>query len=298
MTSELDKATAARLLREHGLATAPYQEISLRDVHLLADSYPPTARLVVRTSREGTADRHLPRLVDATPQSIIDWSNGLPPGSVLLVSSYGHLVASAEVVVTPSRVLVETVYGVWELDNRQRPASAAGSRDGGGITWDRSALGITGARRRFSFDAGIDPEGPMPSWILGAFRDWTMCHIRSLDQFAAAVGAPQIVKVIFYAEWGMQAINARQAGDLLNAADDQAGGPPPGTPVVSSTEDEISSTSAVVLTVSVAREDAACLERLIERMVDAGVTHAYLESGLLSHTAIALREAGIHVRRR
>jgi hypothetical protein len=54
---------------------------------------------------------------------------------------------------------------------------------------------------------------------------------------------------------------------------------------------------AVVLTVAAAREDAASLDRLIGRMVGAGVEVAYLESGLLSHTAIALREAGIRVRR-
>jgi hypothetical protein len=51
------------------------------------------------------------------------------------------------------------------------------------------------------------------------------------------------------------------------------------------------------LTVSAAREDAASLDRLIGRMARVGVKVAYLESGLLSHTAIALREAGIIVRR-
>jgi hypothetical protein len=299
MASEVvDKAAMARLMREHGLATAPFHEVGLSDVRQLVDLYPASARLVTRTSRKGTADRNLPRLVDATAQSIVEWSKDLRPGTVLLVSPYGHLIASAEVAMTPSWALVEAVYGVWELDNRQQPGSAMGRRDSDGIAWTHWALSTASARRRFSFEAGIDSNGPVPSWLLRAFCDWASLHAPSLDALTSTISEPQIVKVLLYAEWGMQAMNARPIGDLLVPSDNYDLRPPPGTPVVSSTDQSIAPTPAVILTVSAAREDAASLETLIGRMVHAGVEVAYLESGLLSHTAIALREAGILVRRR
>ena len=42
----------------------------------------------------------------------------------------------------------------------------------------------------------------------------------ALDRLSSAVGEPQIVKVLFYAEWGMQAMNARPIGDLLEPFED------------------------------------------------------------------------------
>ena len=98
------------------------------------------------------------------------------------------------------------------------------------------------------------------------------------------------------AEWGMEAINARPLDAGLEVSD-RPPAPPAGTPVISNTDQEVGPTPAVLLSVSVSREDASTLDRLIERLVNAGVTTVYLESGLLSHTAIALREAGIAVRR-
>jgi hypothetical protein len=288
----------ARLLREHGLATAPFHEVGLPDVGQLLELYPASARLVARTSRTGTADRNLPRLVDATAQSVVEWSKDLQPGTVLLVSPYGHLIASAEVAMVPSVALVEAVYGVWELDNRQQPGSALGRRDSGGVMWDRWVMPTASARRRFSFAAGIEQDGPTPSWLLRAFCDWASVHAASLDALALTIGSPQIVKVLLYAEWGMQALNARPVGDLFVPPGDADPGPPPGTPVVSSADQALAPAPAVILTVSAARENAASLERLIGRLVQVGVEVAYLESGLLSHTAIALREAGILVRQR
>ena len=182
MAREVDKAAMARLLREHGVATAPFHEVDLLDVRQLLDLYPGSARLVARTSRKDTADRNLPRLVDATPQSIVEWSKDLLPGTVLLVSPHGHMIASAEVAMTPSWALVEAVYGVWELDNRQRPGSAMGRRAGDGVAWTRWVLSTADAKRRFSFEAGVESNGPAPSWLLRAFCDWASIHAMSLSK--------------------------------------------------------------------------------------------------------------------
>ena len=296
MAKGVDKAAVARLLHEHGLATAPFHEVALSDVRQLLNLYPANARLVARTSRAGTSARHLPRMVDSTAQAIVDWSSDLLPGTSLLVSPYGHLIASAEVAMTRSWVLVEAVYGVWELDNRQPPASAMGRRANDGVTWTRRTMSIASYRRRFSFESGLDQNGPVPGWVLGGFCDWAATLAPALDRLSSAVGEPQIVKVLFYAEWGMQAMNARPIGDLLEPFEDDVSLPPPGTLVVSSADQALAPTDAVILSASAAREEAASIEGLIRRLVHLGVETAYLESGLLSHIAIALRESGVRVR--
>lgn len=295
MGDEVDKAAMASLLGVHGLATTTAHQIAVPDARALVELVPEGMRLVARTSRPGSSERNLPRLVDATAAEIVRWSSGLDPSLVLLIGPYGHLVASAEVAVTPMGALVEAVYGVWELDNRQRPGAAVGRRSGDEIAWLRANLATAAARRRFSFDAGVASEGPLPSWVLRAFCDWAAEQASALEALAAALGQPQIVKVLLYAEWGMQAMNARPIGHGFEIGD--LPGPPPGLPVVVHTDQAIDPASAVVLTVAVAREDAAALDDLIERMAEAGVAVAYVQSGLLSHIAIALREAGIEVRR-
>jgi len=293
----LDKAATARLLFEHGLARALVHRIPLSDMHRLLELYPNGERLVARTSREGTAARNLPRLVDATAESIVEWSRDLEPGMTVLVGPYTHLIASAEVALTPSWVLVEVVFGVWELDNRQRPAVARGVREAAGIRWTQRAISTAPSRRRFAFDPGIDPDGPVSGWLLSAFCSWVASHASVLDAVALVAGQPQIVKVLFSSEYGMEALNARPLGDFADPTVDDISCPP-GATVVSRNDQIVMPTPAIVLLVSAAREDAASLDLLIGRLQRAGVKDVYLESGLLSHVAIALREAGMRVFRR
>jgi hypothetical protein len=190
--------------------------------------------------------------------------------------------------------------GVWHLGAGQPPATGVGEGKSRRQACRVDPLGTAHGQRQTSlFLRSRHRFGwPLPSWLLRAFCDWASLHVPGLDALTSTIGSPQIVKVLLYAEWGLQAINARPIGDLLAPSDNYDPGPPPGTPVISSTDQSIAPTPAVIMTVSAAREDAASLDRLIGRMARVGVKVAYLESGLLSHTAIALREAGIVVRRR
>lgn len=65
---------------------------------------------------------------------------------------------------------------------------------------------------------------------------------------------------------------------------------------VATVHDEIPFEAEIFLDISIAREEHRTLSRLIDRLVQAKVPVVYVKSGLLSHIAIALREAGLTVR--
>lgn len=290
---ELTKAEAVRMLREVGLYERRYVEFAAKDtadVALVRTAFPNVDRLVARTSLNSGSQLNLPRIVDADPTEVAAWSKKLPTHTKVLVEPYEPLLFCGQIAIYPKAVLLELVTGIWELGG-QCPVRLLGDVDADSVRWTASQAPLSEQRCIWQYELDSS-AGNVEDWMIRASMDWiegkwpTFRLLRSDN----AIG----LKFHFTAPSGFSAQNL-----YLNIPDEPAlerHAVPIGTPTMTRLDDDVPTAKAVELAVDIPREEASALLQLIARVVGAGVQTVYIRSGLLSHLAISLREAGLQVR--
>ncbi|WP_116247053.1 hypothetical protein [Nocardiopsis sp. FIRDI 009] len=292
----MGKSEVVTVLENHGLLRMPVkvfrypasvaswqlQKLFGRDTHL-----------VVRTGAD-SEERNLPRLVGATAETAVEWINALPPMLSVLVQPYDHVLFSVELAVYEGLHVAEAVPGIWELDNRLAPLVLQ-------IRGDRVDLTATDGgevqRARFHDPHHGLHERParIDDWQLATVLEWTRAQHRALNATLTDLGHPFGLKLHYSARFGLSPQNLRNTApdiDTWHRGDHPS---TTETTVVSSTDAPIP-VGPTLLDVSIAREDHAELTAFVHRLREAGTREVCLRSGLLSHLAINLREAGITVR--
>ncbi|MCY9783306.1 hypothetical protein KIK06_05285 [Nocardiopsis sp. EMB25] len=291
----MGKVEVLTVLENHGLLRMPVKvfrhptSVTSRQLQQLFGG---DTHLVVRTGAD-SEERNLPRLVGATAETAVEWINVLPSTLSALVQPYEQVLFSVELAAYEDLHVAEVVPGIWELDNRLAPLVLQ-------IRGDRVDLTATdGGPQRARF---YDPhhglhERPtrVDDWQLATVLEWLRRHHRALAAVRSDLGHPFGLKLHYSARFGLSPQNLR---GTVPDSDTWHGGDHPSTvetTVVSSTNEPIP-TGPTLLNVSIAREDHTTLTTFIHRLREAGTREVFLRSGVLSHLAINLREAGITVR--
>ncbi|MFI6578139.1 hypothetical protein ACIBFB_20320 [Nocardiopsis sp. NPDC050513] len=291
----MSKAEALTVLENHGLLRMPVEvfryptSVTSRQLQQLFGG---DTHLVVRTGAD-SEERNLPRRVGVAAEAAAEWINVLPSTLSALVQPYEQVLFSVELAAYEDLHVAEVVPGIWELDNRLAPLVLQ-------IRGDRVDLTATdGGPQRARFH---DPQhglyerpARVDDWQIATVTEWIRHHHRALAAVRSDLGHPFGLKLHYSARFGLSPQNLR---GTVPDADTWHGGDHPSiveTTVVSSTNEPIP-TGPKLLDVSIAREDHATLTTFIHRLREAGTREVFLRSGVLSHLAINLREAGITVR--
>ncbi len=293
----ISKHEAAQLFQRHRLEGLPSRVVA--DAAGLADlfrcDFADVATVIVRACGMGE-DKNLPRLVCATPSEAARWLASRSTYSNFVVQPYDDLIFSLELVVTREQIFVELVPGIWELDNRFAPATLrlrAGQPD------IEVSLPMEPQPAKFwnATNSTVEWEHRCAEgWQVGATVDWLEAHEKQLSGLADEIGYPLGIKAHFSRTYGISPQNIHTENVVVPAID-ESGGAPVGTPIVVDTEADLSGAEAVILQATIGREEHSALVGLIDRLRLGGVHLVYLQSGLLSHLAITLREQGFEVRR-
>lgn len=290
-----DKVEAVSALEAHGLLRVPIRVV--RRPHqmsrrLLRDRFNRHPLLVVRTAA-ASEERNLPRLVGVTPEAAARWIIDLGPGLSVMVQPYEQVLFSVELAVYESLVVAEVVPGIWELDSRLAPAVL--------VVTDES-LELTVPETGFQTARFHDPPqgiqkraARVDDWQLATLAAWVRQHRRHLMALLDDLGQPFGLKLHHSSRYGLSAQNIRSSVPEPDTWQQDTPTPPINTVPLSSTDAPLPE-GPVLLDVSVAREEHARLTAFIDRLHQTGTREVYLRSGLLSHLAINLREAGITVR--
>lgn len=291
--SKLDSMTA---LRNHGLLRMPvqvYRRPGRVTARMIRSGVGTGEALVVRTGSE-TEERNLPRLVGADAEAAAAWINELPPSLSVLVQPYDQVLFSVELAVYDGLEAAEIIPGIWELDNQLTPVVVA--VQGGRV--DLMALDIRNAqtarfhdlvRGRYESPAQVD------DWQVAMVVEWTHDRRRDLAALRRDLGHSFGLKLHYSTRFGLSPQNLRSMVPHRETWTGNQNAPRPAVAVLASTDEPIPS-GPLLLDVSLAREQHAQLTRFLNRLREAGTREVYLRSGLLSHLAINLREAGITVR--
>lgn len=292
----ISKHEAAQLFQRHGLEGLPSHVIAgATELAALArGDFAQAQAVTVRACGQGES-KNLPRLVGASLADACAWV-AATPHSRFIVQPYDDLIFSLELVVTPDQLFAELVPGIWELDNRFAPATLR-LRAGDGAV----AVALPREPQQAKF---WNPQLGAPEWEPRLVEGWQVTvtaywldsHAHALRQLAAELGFPLGIKAHYSRCYGISPQNIHTENVVVSAADDH-GGAPHGTPVVADPGAEIPTADAVILLASIAREEHGVLHHLVERLHARGIRRVYLQSGLLSHLAITLREHGFEVRR-
>jgi hypothetical protein len=295
--TEMTKTEATARLSALGLESLPtYTVSSSAEFDALVSRTPELAipeLVTVRTSDLG-ATKNLPRLIGADFRSASNWI-AAHPACQYLVQPYDDLVYSAEVVLTPEgQIHFELVPGAWELDNVYTPAAGTFSR------FHVSSLRFSATVQRSKF---WDPEAASFAESLDIVNDW---HIESLgtwladhwDKMCALLSLNDRrngVKLHYYAHHGIspQNVHRTHLRDSDTTTDIE---PPFAAPIITSLHSQLGEdVETLIVDVSVTRENSGQLIAFVQTLRDAAVKTVFLRSGILSHLAIQMREAGITV---
>ncbi|WDZ93566.1 hypothetical protein [Nocardiopsis sp. HUAS JQ3] len=292
----MSKLDAMTFLRNHGLLRMPVQ-IHRRPrrvtARMIRSGVGTGEALVVRTSSE-TEERNLPRLVGADAEAAAVWINELPPSLSALVQPYDQVLFSVELAVYDGLEAAEIISGIWELDNQLTPIVVGAQGDRVGL----KALNVgTAQTARFHDLARGHYESPaqVDDWQVATVVEWIRGRRRDLAALRRDLGHSFGLKLHYSTRFGLSPQNLRSTVPLREAWTGNQSSPATAVAVLASTNEPIPS-GPLLLDVSLAREQHAQLTRFLDRLREAGTREVYLRSGLLSHLAINLREAGITVR--
>lgn len=296
---DIGKIPATQLIQSAGLEGLPARVVIDRAelAAMLASIGGPEATFVVRAAC-ATEERNLPRAIYLPAPAVLSWAQEhVDPGYALIVQPFATLVFSAEVLVDTDEIVCEVVPGMWELDNQFSPTVLRFDRSGvlnedAAVEWQTALMPA-----RWHVDGAATVEScRVDDWTCGILTDWVEDRASRLAQLFDSIGRYGL-KVHYAEGYGVSPQNIRTRVPEDSSAFAVAS-VPRGTFVINTTAATIpEGTSAVVVRLGVARENATAIEALARRLVAAGVEVAFLESGMLSHLAIALREAGLSTRR-
>jgi hypothetical protein len=291
--SKLDTMT---VLRNHGLLRMPvqiYRRPRRVTARMIRSGVGTGEALVVRTSSE-TEERNLPRLVGADAEAAVAWTNELPPSLSALVQPYDQVLFSVELAVYDGLEAAEIVPGIWELDNQLTPIVV-------GIQGDRVDLTAldTGTAQTARFHDLVrghyESFAQVDDWQVATVVEWVRGRRPDLAALRRDLGHPFGLKLHYSTRFGLSPQNLRSTVPHRETWTGNHNSPRPAVTVLASTDEPIPS-GPLLLDVSLAREQHTQLTRFLNRLREAGTSEVYLRSGLLSHLAINLREAGITVR--
>ncbi|WP_017606678.1 hypothetical protein [Nocardiopsis alkaliphila] len=289
------KVEAVNTLQAHGLLRLPVHVVRRprrMSPRTLRDNFSQHPLLVVRTAAD-SEERNLPRLVGATPAAAAQWIIDLAPGLSALVQPYEQVLFSVELAVYESLVVAEIVPGIWELDSRLTPAVLVFTDEGLELTVPETSLQT--ARFHDPRHGTRQRSARVNDWQLATIAAWIREHRRHLTALCEDLGQPFGLKLHHSSRYGLSAQNIRSSVPEPETWQQDTPALPDNAVPLSSTDAPLPD-GPVLLDVSVAREEHARLASFIDRLHRAGTPEVYLRSGLLSHLAINLREAGITVR--
>jgi len=292
----MGKTEAVATLRRLGLdqtAIAAYETAADLDPATIERDLGAGKRYVARASASSAA-LNLPRLLNATAAEVCQWAAQLETGLGIIVQEYGELAFCGQLAVYPDLLLFEIVSGMWEMRAGQQPYQMTGTwTPAHAVHWTESCgpIGAQSCTWLYEPDSSL---GQVEDWMISVTQHWVASSTQALQELLALHrNTPYGLKFHYTPHGGIAAQNLYS--DVPAPADVRRSGVPEGCPVVRGVDDPVPEADAVLLEVSVCREDAALFDGLVTRLQRAGTTHVYVRSGLLSHAAIRLREAGFDV---
>ncbi|WP_150246299.1 hypothetical protein [Nocardiopsis quinghaiensis] len=294
--NDMGKFEAITALENHGLLCMPvsvFRHPASVTSRQLRDQFGRDAHLVVRTGAD-SEERNLLRLVGATVEAAAEWINELPPSLSALVQPYDQVLFSVELAVYDGLEAAEIIPGIWELDNQLTPIVVGIQGDRVGLT----ALNFgTAQTARFHDLVRGHYESPaqVDDWQVATVMEWVRGRRRDLAALRRDLGHSFGLKLHYSTRFGLSPQNLRSTVPHRETWTGNQSSPRPAVAVLTSTNEPIPS-GPLLLDVSLAREQHAQLTGFLSRLRKAGTSEVYLRSGLLSHLAINLREAGITVR--
>ncbi|HEX6508155.1 MAG TPA: hypothetical protein VF221_11030 [Chloroflexota bacterium] len=289
-----NKSTITRLFQKLGLEALPAHVFTANDrasSARLADLFGTEVPLVVRTAASNET-RNLPRLVGRTAADASGWISTLPHDLDVIVQPFDEVLFSVEVGIYDQGELFELIPGIWELDSRATPATVSIDRRAGTVktTWPVEEQPVKWYCLPLGYHAA---EAKIEDWQLRVTIDWIRHNRAALDTIAELYGQPCGLKVHYAQHYGLSPQNVRTGlPDRIGPADPK----PHNHAIITELDQKIPKEESLTLDVGIAREDHARLALLIQRIRAQGVRTVWLRSGVLSHLAIMLREAGLETR--
>ena len=292
----MGKTEAVATLRRLGLDQTPiatYVTAADLDPETLERDLGAGKRYVARASSPHAA-LNLPRLLNATANEVCRWAAQLAPGLGVIVQEYGELAFCGQLAVYPGLLLFEIVSGMWEMRAGQQPYGMTGTwTSDDAVQWTGSC-GPVGTQICTWLYEPESALGQVEDWMISVTQHWVTASTPALRELLAMNrNAPYGLKFHYTPHSGVAAQNLYS--DVPAPADVRRSDVPDDCPVVRGVHDPVPEAASVLLEVSVCREDAALFDGLVARLRRAGTTRVYIRSGLLSHAAIRLREAGFDV---
>lgn len=290
-----DKVAVTRLFQRLGLEGLPARiylpdERPSRDQ--LAKDFGEGNFLMVRTATADEA-RNLPRLAGSTLADAASWIGKLPIDLAVIIQPYDEVVFSAELAVHGDAYVVELVPGIWELATNLTPTVVHCKADViQTIAWEAGSQ--PASFHNINRGYYVRPAR-ISDWQVAVVTTWVRNHYDPIVRAGRRFSDPFGLKLHYAACFGLSPQNIHTNVPVVDDPVDEA--PPSRLGRVSTLADDIPHGTAVLLDISIAREAHSQLDGLISRMLLAQVRVVYLKSGLLSHLAINLREAGFTVRR-
>ncbi|MFK4299142.1 hypothetical protein ABH924_004323 [Arthrobacter sp. GAS37] len=298
---DLDKSVAVQLFEHHGLETHPakvFSRVEAARAHLLSACT--HDRVVVRTFAALTMRLNLPRLVGVSPQEAAEWLTRHAQGLGVIVQPFDPVLSSAELVVDSINFQLEIIPGIWELDNRSQPARIFGALLSP-ASWVIEH-GKQASLARFALPGGLsDVRRASPDSVtIARYSSWLTSHVAAIQSIRSKLAFAAVgLKLHCTISYGISPQNLRLA-ERVGANGEPDAGSQSGEwkRIHKGNLDEISDDTAILLDVSVAREDATKLRMIAAELQERGVRTVAIDSGQLSHLAIILREAGLRVVRK
>lgn len=288
------KIEAVQLFQQFNLESLParvYPAGRRPSANDLARDFPGTPLFMLRTGSD-VEERNLPRQAGVSLAEAGQWIGQLSPSLHLVVQPYASVVYSVELAVWGDDYLAELVPGIWELSTDLRPVV---------LTRWRGALAMRGPVTSQPAAFYLPKQGPytalatVADWQVQALVAWIASRRDGLLGLQRRLGNGLGIKLHDAVGYGLSPQNIRT--NLPPFEPERIATMPTSLVGVRSVNGPIPNGSDILLDVSVAREHHGTLTNLIHRLQAANVGVVYLKSGLLSHLAIALREAGLTVRR-
>lgn len=293
--SATDKAAVTELFQALGLEGLParvYRCHARPTRQQLLDAFNGDAHLMVRAA-VATEVRNLPRIAGVTADLAADWIAKLPEAYSVIIQPYDEVVFSAELAVYDNSYVAELIPGIWELSTVTMPAVIEFAVQGSSY----SLAWVTNEQTALFHDAvgGYQNRPAVVSdWHVATVVDWVQAHDGALRSLTPNPSIPFGIKLHYAAKYGLSPQNIRTTVPKITTRPDDS---PEDLVRIARADAPIARGAPVLLDVAIARESYAELDKLIERMTAAGLPTVYLKSGLLSHLAIGLREAGLVVKR-
>ena len=293
--NNITKIDAARLCQEFGLEGLPakvYHHGARPDRDTLAQDFTDSGIFMLR-SGSANEERNLPRRAGASLSEAEVWIRELPPHLDVVVQPYAPVVFSVELAWYGERYVAELVPGIWELSTAISPLVLTVRGEETTLSGSLSPQPVM----YHTFKRGYYRKlARVEDWQIQTLITWIQSKHDKLSSLQSHLGGGAFgVKMHLALGFGLSPQNIRTKVPSLDL--DISASQSTELVRIVTVDDAIPSETDVFLDVSIAREEHAALSGLIGRLLAASTRVVYLKSGLLSHLAIALREAGLTVRR-